>query len=154
LEPAEAGVSAVDLDALERTMRVVAESSPLPFVYHDPADGQRHAIGPQELASRSGYLPAIVNAGEAIWREATGRGFELDIVHDPAALLGYRLSAIKAGSFSTVMLSSMEAIQQAARPEAVVVSELNAVWAAATERLRRAPATAELALLERRGPRP
>jgi hypothetical protein len=154
LEPAEAGVSAVDLDALERTMRVVAESSPLPFVYHDPADGQRHAIGPQELASRSGYLPAIVNAGEAIWREATGRGFELDIVHDPAALLGYRLSAIKAGSFSTVMLSSMEAIQQVARPGAVVVSELNAVWAAATERLRQAPRATEQAARERQGLRP
>jgi hypothetical protein len=147
-------VSAVNLDAIERTMLVVAESSPSPFVYEDPADGQRHAIHPHEVASRSGYLPAIVNAGEAIWREATGRGFELDIVHDTASLLGYRLRAIRAGSFSSVMLSVMEAIQQAARCEAVVVSELNAVWAAATERLRRAPVAAELAPLERSGPRP
>jgi hypothetical protein len=147
-------VSAVDLDAVERTMRVLAERSPVPFVYQDPADGQRHAIAPHALASRSGYLPAIVAAGEAVWREATGKGFALDIVHDPEALLGYRLRGIEAGGFSTAMLSSMEALQQVARPDAVVVSELNAVWAAATERLRQAPPAPGQSARERQGPRP
>ena len=147
-------MSAVNLDAVERTMQVVAERSLVPFVYHDPADGQRHAITPSALASRSGYLPAIVNAAEAIWREATGKGFELDVVRDQEALLGYRLRDIKAGSFATVMLSSMDAIRQVARPDAVVVSDLNAVWAAATERLRQAPAADDPARPERKGFRP
>ena len=147
-------MSAVNLDAVERTMQVVAERSPVPFVYNDPADGQRHAITPSALALRSGYLPAIVIAAEAIWREATGKGFELDIVRDPEALLGYRLRDIKAGSFAIVMLSSMDAIQQVARPDAVVVSDFNAVWAAATERLRQTPSTSEQAAPERKCLRP
>ena len=147
-------MSAVNLDAIEKTMRVLAERSSVPFVYHDPADGQRHAITPSALASRTGYLPAIVNAAEAVWREVTGKGFELDIVRDSEALLGYRLREIKAGSFATVMLSSMDAIQQVSRPEAVVVSDFNAVWAAATERLRQAPSANQQAAPERKGLRP
>lgn len=129
----------VNLDAVERTMQVLAERSPLPFTYHDPSNGQRLAITPQTLSSRAGYLPAIVTAGEAIWREVTGKGFELDIVRDSEALLGYRLRGIGAGSFTTLMLASMEAIHHVEGPEAILVSELNAVWAAATERRRHAP---------------
>lgn len=127
-------MSGVNLDAVERTMLLIAERSHLSFTYHDPADGQLLSVSPHVLASRTGYLPAIVNAGEAIWREATGKGFELDIAQDLGALLGFRLRGIGAGSFSTVMLSLLEALHQAARPGAVVVSELNAVWAAAIER--------------------
>ena len=76
-------------------------------------------------------------AAEAVWREATGKGFALDMIRDPDALLGYRLRAIGAGSFTTVMLASMEAINQVARPEAIVISEFNALWSAATDRVRR-----------------
>ena len=144
-------MSAVNLDAIERTMRVLAERASVPFIYHDPADGQRHAITPQSLASRAGYLPAVINAGEAVWRQATGQGFELDIVRDPEALLGYRLRGIGAGTFSTVMLSSMEALHQVSRPNAVLVNELNAVWAAAVGQLRR---DSGIATPERQGPRP
>jgi hypothetical protein len=35
------------------------------------------------------------------------------------------------------MLASMEAINQVARPEAIVISEFNALWSAATDRVRR-----------------
>jgi hypothetical protein len=129
-------VSGVDLDAVERTLRVLAERAPTRFVYHDPSNGQRVAVSPEALASRSGFLPAIVNAGEAVWREATGKGFELDVAHDPEALLGYRLRAIWAGSFTSVMLSAMEAINQVAGPNVTGLSALNALWAASVERLR------------------
>ena len=43
-----------------------------------------------------------------------------------------RLRGDRRGSFTTVMLASMEAIDQVARPEAIVVNDLNAVWSAAT----------------------
>ncbi len=82
-----------------------------------------------------GLLPALVVAGEAVWREATGKGFALDIVHDPEALLGYRLRGINDGSFTTVMLATMEAVAQVARPGAIVVNDLNALWVAATGRI-------------------
>jgi hypothetical protein len=145
-------VSGVNLDAVERTMQVIAERSRLPFTYHDPANGQLLSVSPDALASCAGYLPAVVTAGEAIWREATGKGFELDIVRDPGTLLGFRLRGIGAGSFSTVMLSSLEALHQATRPGAVVVSELNAVWAAATERAHLHDP--QPIRVEPRGPRP
>jgi len=79
-------------------------------------------------------LQQCVSAGESLpvstrtlWREATGKGFELDVSRDPEALLGYRLRSIQAGSFATVMLSSMEAMHQVAGPQAAVLSELNAL---------------------------
>ena len=145
-------MSGVNLGAVERTMQVIAERSLLPFTYHDPANGQMLLVSPETLASRTGYLPAIVSAGEAIWREATGKGFELQIGRDHDALLGYRLWSIDAGSFSTVMLSALEALHQATRSGAIVVSELNAVWAAANERARlHTPAPSQA---EPRGPRP
>ncbi len=133
-------MSGVDLAAVERTMRVLAERSPTPFIYQDPSNGQRLALSPAVLSSPTGFLPAIVNAGEAVWREATGKGFELDVTHDPDSLLGYRLRGIRAGSFATVMLSSMEAMHQVTGPQAAVLSELNALWAASVERLRQEPA--------------
>jgi len=145
-------VSGVNLEAVERTLQVIAERSLLPFTYHDPANGQMLLVSPETLASRTGYLPAIVSASEAIWREATGKGFELQIARDHDALLGYRLRSIDAGSFSTVMLSALEALHQATRSGAIMVSELNAVWAAATERARlHAPPPGPA---EPRGPRP
>ncbi|MEO8714324.1 MAG: hypothetical protein ABI369_04860 [Acetobacteraceae bacterium] len=145
-------MSGVDLSAVEHAMLVLAERSRLPFIYHDPANGQLLPISPDALVSRAGYLPAIVTAGEAIWREATGKSFALDIARDPATLLGFRLRGIGAGSFSTVMLSAIEALHQAARPGAVVVSELNAIWAASTERARRHDPEPEAATPT--GPRP
>jgi hypothetical protein len=144
-------VSGANLDALERAMHVLAAQSPVPFVYDDPANGERLVVSSALLASRRGYLPAIVNAGEALWREVTGKGFGLDIVRDAEALLGYRLRSVGAGSFALVMLSSMEAMRQVATPDAILVSELGAVWAASVERLRRDPH--QLAP-EWQGPRP
>jgi hypothetical protein len=135
-------MSDVNLDAVERTMLVLAERIAMPFVYHDPADGMCRTLTPAAVAARAGFLPAIVGAGEAIWRQASGRGFELDIVRDPDALLGYQLRGIRAGSFSTVMLSAMEALQQVAYPDAILLDELNAVWASAATRTRSQPITA------------
>ena len=132
-------MSGVNLDHVERTMHALVAQSPLPFIYADPANGERLTLSPAELASPAGYLPAIVTAGEAIWREATGNGFALDVTRDPEALLGYRLTSIDAGTFSEVMLSALEALHQAAQPTAIIVSDLNAVWSASVLRAEPAP---------------
>jgi hypothetical protein len=107
------------------------------IVCRDGATGQDLVMSPPSAASPCGLLPAFVVAGEAVWREATGTGFSLDIVRDPQALLGYRLRAIGAGHFATVMLATMEATGQVAGPLAIVVNELNALWSAATDRIER-----------------
>jgi hypothetical protein len=107
------------------------------IVYRDKAGGQDLVVSPLGAASPSGLLPVFVVAGEAVWREATGSGFSLDIVRDPQALLGYRLRGIGAGHFATVMLATMEAAAQVVGPSAIVVNDLNALWSAATDRIER-----------------
>ena len=130
-------MSTINLGAVERTMCQLLIRTGRMVVYCDPADGSRHSVDPQTAASPVGFLPALLVAGEVVWREATGKGFSLDIVRDPDALLGYRLRGIGAGSFATVMLASMEAINQVAQPDAIVISDVHAMWSAATARIRR-----------------
>jgi hypothetical protein len=106
-----------------------------PIVYRDRAVGRELLVSPESATSPVGLLPAFVVAGEAVWREATGSGFSLDVVRDPRALAGYRLRGIGAGSFAAVMLATMEAAAQIAGPSAVVVNDLHSLWAAARERI-------------------
>ena len=129
----------VDVGIVERTMRALAEQSPLPFAYRDPTTGDRHILSADAIAAGDGYLPAIVSAGEAVWREATGKGFNLDIARDPEAMLGYRLRGIGDGPFSAVMLASMEALAQVSDARVVHVSDLAAVAEAAHSRAHNAP---------------
>jgi hypothetical protein len=128
-------VSTVDVDSISRTMEVLLTRDTRSVLYRDGATGQDLVVSPLSAASPSGLLPAFVVAGEAIWREATGNGFSLDIVRDPEALLGYRLRRIGTGHFATVMLAMMEATAQAAGPSAIVINDLNALWSAATDRI-------------------
>lgn len=135
-------MTTVSLGAVERTLRTLLEREPRAILCNDAATGEDLEVSADSAASPSGLLPAFVVAGEAVWREATGRGFALDIVRDPDALLGYRLRGIGAGGFATVMLATMEATAQVAGPDAIHVHELNALWSAARHRIRRdAPAT-------------
>jgi hypothetical protein len=128
-------VSAVDIGTVSRVMETLLETEGRPILYHDRATGADLAITPMAASSPSGLLPALAVAGEAVWREATGKGFALDIVRDPEALLGYRLRGIGAGSLTTVMLAAMEATAQVTGSGVVVASDLNAVWSAATDRI-------------------
>ena len=85
-------------------------------------------------AAEDGLLPVFLVAGEAIWRDFTGRGFELKLKRDLGALLSWRIEAIEAETFSSVLLSVMEAIAQVARPEGVMVLDLARVFDEATAR--------------------
>jgi hypothetical protein len=128
-------MSAVDLDFVGRTMAVLLERTGRPVVYDDPANGHRLSMGAGEASAADGFLPAFLVAGEAIWRETTGKGFELDIVRDTNALLGYRVRGVGGGTFASVMLASMEAMHQVAGPDAIMVSNFNTLWRAAVGRL-------------------
>ena len=128
-------MSAISVHSVSRTMEVLLAQGGRSIVYRDGATGRDLVVSPLSAASPSGLLPAFVVAGEAVWREATGNGFSLDIVPDPQALLGYRLRRIGAGHFATVMLATMEATAQVAGPKAIVVNDLNALSSAATDRI-------------------
>ncbi|HUC10182.1 MAG TPA: hypothetical protein VL985_07110 [Stellaceae bacterium] len=129
----------VDVETVSRTMAALLKHDRRLVVYHDRATGEHLTVDAPIAASPAGLLPAFLVAGEAVWREAAGSGFGLDIVRDPQALFGYRLRAIGADSFASVMLATMEATAQAAGPEAIVVNGFAALWSAAGERTTQVP---------------
>ena len=123
----------INVDTVSATMREFLERAATPLLYNDPANGERLRIEPGTAAATDGLLPAIIVAGESVWRDVTGKGFELDLARDPAALLGYQLRGIGGASFSIVMLASVEALYQVRRPEGLIVNDFNLLWGAATE---------------------
>ena len=86
-------------------------------------------------AAEDGLLPVFLVAAEAIWRDVTGRGFELALKRDLGALMSWRIEAIRAEAFSCVLLSVMEAIAAVARPGGVMVLDLARVLDEATARI-------------------
>jgi hypothetical protein len=85
-----------------------------------------------------GLLSLFVIAGEALWREVKEEGFALRTEPDDGALLGYKLTEIGARSFTAVMLATMEAMYQAARPNGIIVEDLDRVWGSSTKRFEAA----------------
>ena len=130
-------MSEVSVDAVGRTMQALLALDRRPIHYYDGSTGKNVTVDAETDASPAGFIPALVVAGEAVWRDVTGKGFALDIVRDPQSLLGYRLRAISAGNFSTVMLATMEAIHQVAHPEAIPLNDFGALWSAVSERVER-----------------
>jgi hypothetical protein len=100
-------------------------------------DGERRDLVPipfDTAAAEDGLLPVFLVAGEAIWRDVTGRGFELSLERDLGALMSWRIAAIRAEAFSAVLLSMMEAIAEVARPDGVMVVDLARIVDEATAR--------------------
>jgi hypothetical protein len=122
-----------NVNAVAATMQVFLERAGAPLLYDDPANGERLRIEANTAAAADGLLPAIVVAGESVWRGLTGKGFELDLAQDPSALLGYQLRGIGGANFSIVMLASVEALHQVRQPEGMIVNDFNVLWSAAGE---------------------
>lgn len=129
----------VDLDMVGRTMEQLLLQQGKPVVLRDAATGQHLEMSPEASGRPDGLLPVFLAAGEAVWKEATGKGFGLDLAQDPTALLGYRVKGIENGQYSAVMLSVMEATAQVVRHDMLLVNDLDAVWQSARERSRIVP---------------
>ena len=117
-----------------------------PLVVRDRATGELVPAGYDMAGDPAALLPVFLVAGEAVWREATGKGFALLVRRDAAALLGYRLDAVGAGTFCSVMLSTMEAATQVATPDRLLVNDLyGAVWKPTLDRADQADAATRAA---------
>jgi len=125
----------VNLDDVSRTWRHVLTLDALPVLMNEQGEEATFAVRPDTAAAPDGLLPVFLSAGEAVWRELTGKGFELDVRRDPKALLGYRIEAIAGGSFPLVMLAMLEAKERVRESDGVRVNALNALWSDATARL-------------------
>ena len=114
-----------------------------PVFAADPATGELAPVSPQLAAAPHGFLPLFLAASDTVWREATGRRLGIELRRDPDTVLGFRADRIAPGPVAPVLLSVMEAIAQAERPDMLVLDDLKAGWAVAQERMRRnAPASA------------
>lgn len=108
-----------------------------PVYAADPGTGELAEVSPHLAAAPHGFLPLFLAAGDTVWREATGRRLGIDLRRDPDSVLGFRAHGIAPGPATPVLLSVMEAIAQAERPDMLLVNDLRSGWAAAQERMRR-----------------
>lgn len=128
---------AVDLALVSRTLQRLLEGSGRATLYDCRASRRTLAFAPDSAAAPTGLLPAFLSAGDAVWREATGKSLGVAIATDPDTVLGYAVRGIHAGAFSIVMLCVMEAIEQAAQPKSLLVNDLARVWRQTEDRIAR-----------------
>ena len=93
------------------------------LLLRDPS-GHTAPVRPETAGAADGLLPVFAVAADAVWREATGNGFGLDLRPDPAALVGYRLDGASAASVSAMLLCVLEAMHRAAGPSGLLVNDL------------------------------
>lgn len=128
-------MSGADILVVGRALQAVLMDAGTPLLLHDRATGETLPLLAELAGDPAALLPVLLVAGEAVWREATGKGFLLDIRRDASALLGYRACGVGAGTFATIMLSTMEAIEQARQPDRLLINDLiGSVWKAVLDR--------------------
>ncbi|WP_158803508.1 hypothetical protein [Acidisoma sp. L85] len=127
----------IEIAVVSRLLQRVLEQSGRAILYDCRASKHTLAYAPDSAASPSGLLPAFLSAGNAVWREATGQSLGVEIATDPDTVLGYTVCSIRAGSVAIVLLSVMEAIEQAAYADSILVNDLAQVWRLAEDRMAR-----------------
>ncbi len=127
----------IDLGRVSAVLETLLRDSGKPVCITDLPTGTVQVVTPELAASPAGLLPLFLAAGDTVWREETGRRFGIEQVDDPQSLLGVRTESIGAGPVTPVLLSVMEAIGQAERPDMLLVNDMSRNWATATDRMRR-----------------
>lgn len=127
----------IGVERVAAVLRVLIEQGKPVFI-KDLTTGTEQPVSAELAASPAGLMPLFLAAGDTVWREATGRRLGIEQVDDPSSLLGMRTVRIEPGPAAPVLLSVMEAISQAERPDMLLANDLVRNWRAATERMRRA----------------
>lgn len=128
----------IEIAAVSRVLQRVLEQSGRAILYDCRASKRTIAYAPDSAVSPSGLLPAFLSAGDAVWREATGKSLGVEIATDPDTVLGFTVCSIRSGSVAVVLLSVMEAIEQAAHADSILVNDLGNVWRLSEDRMARA----------------
>ncbi len=112
-----------DIGRTGALLAVLLMQSGPPLLLRDPS-GRTAPVRPETAGALDGLLPVFAVAADAVWREATGNGFGLDLRPDPASLLGYRIDGARAASASAMLLCMLEAMHRAAGPAGLLVNDL------------------------------
>ena len=134
----------IDVAKISAVLQELLRASGKPVCIADLATGELQDVSLGMAASPTGLLPLFLAAGDAVWRQATGRRLGIVQAPDPNALLGMRTAGIAPGPVVPVLVSTMEAITQAERPNMLLVNDLNHHWKMATEKMRRAKQAAAI----------
>ena len=131
--------SAVDLAFVGRAVHAHLAVLGRPLVLQDRSVGQTRPLPLAAVADPRGVLPVLLVAAEAVWREATGKTFALDIVPDRHALLGFRAERVGAGAFTSLMLAMLETLAQLPSSGPFCVNDfLTVVWQPIVDRRHQA----------------
>jgi hypothetical protein len=132
--PGTPALKTLDVAYVSQVVRALLDEAGRELFIEDTPRQDLVPIPFEAAVAEDGLLPAFLVAGEAIWRDVTGRNFDLKLERDLGALLSWRIEAIAAESFSCVLLSVMEALAQVARPDGVMALDLARVCDKATAR--------------------
>jgi len=124
-----------DIVRTAKVLQLLLAGSGKKLILPDRTTGELKELSPALAAAAEGLLPVFLVAGDAVWREATGRSFGLGLRQDPDSLIGYRAETIAGASFAGMMLSVMEAVAQVEQPTEIPLTALAATWQAASARL-------------------
>ena len=92
----------------------------------DETSGQTHPMRADTAGAADGALPVFLAAAQAVWQEASGATFALDLRRDDDALLGLRVHGCEGAPFSVVMLTLLEAVDRVWRPPApLLINDLS-----------------------------
>ncbi|MGC9271451.1 hypothetical protein [Acidiphilium sp.] len=136
--------AALDLTRVSRVLEAVLDRDSRPVMLRSMASWQLHRVPTHVAAAPAGLLPAFLVAGDALLREATGKGVETDLQPERVSLLGYRVASVRHQRFSDVMLAMMEATDQIARNGRLMADDLKLVFELSQTRLARMMGTAPL----------
>jgi hypothetical protein len=118
----------ISIDAVRHTLHGLLTCADRQVMMLDRASGEAVGVSRDLAVSSHGFLPVFLVAADAVWRDATGNSFGIQLARDPGALLGYRSNGVAGGPFSAVMLSMMEAIEQTARPGVLLMNDFDKLW--------------------------
>lgn len=118
----------VDLGAVGRALQALLAQGGCPVAMLNRTSGEAAAVTPELATAADGLLPVFLVAADAVWRDATGKSFGVELRRDPQTLLGFRAEGVSGGPFSSLMLSMMEAIAQIARPGMILVNDFDVLW--------------------------
>lgn len=128
----------VDIDWISKVMtRLISAGKPVMVL--DQAERNPVPVSPELAGAVDGFLPLLLAVGDTVWREATGRSLGLDLPRDSKSLLGFRARGVAPGPVAPVLLSTMQAMSAAERPDMLLINDLHGPWRAAQDRMRWLP---------------
>jgi hypothetical protein len=106
--PGTTALKTLDVAYVSQVVRALLDETGRELLIEDAPHQDLVPIPFDAAAAEDGLLPAFLVTGEAIWRDVTGRGFDLKLERDLGALPSWRIEAIEAESFSCVLRAMRE----------------------------------------------